>query len=186
MLFEALDRVKRTVVMTVIYFMFFGLVLLVVPESSLPLLGEAVGFVLSVSAVLAIFDFIASKRVLIDCLRLVMGLFKGVIGVMIVTFDGFFSELLWWAVCTLPVILGGLLLYHAFTFARRSGRRGWWVLVLLAMLLLVFAILVLWNPWNIRPVHSARIVGGVLSYDAVVSALSLVWIWPTPTVNGQE
>lgn len=178
MLFEALDRIKRNAVMTTIVLMFAGLLLLLMPESYIPFLGGAIAFLLAVCAVVSIFDYIASDKALINCIRLTVGLIAGIVGIALFAFDGLFGQFLWWLVGTLPILLAAVGLYYTFTIARRSGRRGWWVLVILFGFLLAFGTMVFWNPWMEDAQAVLRVVGGTLLYSAAAGAVSLIWIWP--------
>ena len=44
MLFNSLDKFKRTLVMTIVFLMFTGLTMFVVPVSYVPMLGKILGF----------------------------------------------------------------------------------------------------------------------------------------------
>ena len=178
MLFKGLDRLKRSVIMTTIILMFVGNILLILPEEYIPMLGSALGFALLVWFVLAIFNFLGSSRALIHYIYLAVGLFIGICGVMLLVFDNLLVMVLSWLVGTLPIVAGFYGVYHAFAFARRSGRRGWWILVLLSSCLIVFGGVVFWNPWMENTHAVMQVTGGAMMYSAFVSALSLIWIWP--------
>lgn len=178
MLFETLDRIKRNAVMATIVLMFAGWALLVTPEAYIPFVGGGVAFALAVYALVKVFDFIAGDKALIDCIRLSIGLLAGIVGVMLFAFDGLFEQALSWLVGTVPMLIGLYGVYHAFVHARPSGRRGWWVLVVLSGLLVAFGTIVFWNPWMDGAKAQMQVVGGTVMYSAIVSALSLIWIWP--------
>ena len=78
----------------------------------------------------------------------------------------------------LPILLGCMGLYHALTYARRSGRKGWWIPVILNILLILFGIMPFINPWADNPRAILQVIGGTLFYSAVVYLISLLWIWP--------
>ena len=138
MLFNSLDKFKRKMVMLIVLLMFAGLMMFVVPVSYVPLLGKALGFIFLVLSILQVLEFISSNKALIHYIRLFVGLLAGMAGVLLFSADGLFLTLLNWLVGTLPILLGGYGLYHALMYARRSGRSGWWVLVILSCLLLLF------------------------------------------------
>ena len=71
-------------------------------------------------------------------------------------------------------------------YARRSGRSGWWVLVILSILLLIFGTILFVNPWADNPRKLLYVIGGTLFYSAAVYAISLFWIWPFRSYNGSE
>lgn len=183
MLFKALDRMRRNAIMAAIVLMFAGNVLLVVPYHYTPFLGGAAGFALAVYSLVSIFDFVAGGKALIDCIRLFVGLLAGVIGIMLFVFDGLFVDMMSVLVGVVPIVAGAIGLYHAFAYARRSGRRGWWVLVVLSGAIMVFGGFVFFNPWMDSPQAAMQIVGGVLMYTAILSALSLIWLWPARSVE---
>ena len=132
MLFNSLDKFKRKMVMLIVLLMFAGLMMFVVPVSYVPLLGKALRFIFLVLSILQVLEFISSNKALIHYIRLFVGLLAGMAGVLLFSADGLFLTLLNWLVGTLPILLGGYGLYHALMYARRSGRSGWWGLVILS------------------------------------------------------
>ena len=178
MLFNSLDKFKRKLVMMIIFLMFIGLTLFVVPVSYIPMLGKILGFGFLVFSILHMFEFIGSNKALIHYIRLFIGLLMGLAGILLFAIDGLFMALLNWLVGTIPLLLGGIGIYYALTYARRSGRKGWGVLVLLSCLLLLFGTIIFWNPWTDDPRKILYVIGGTLFYSAVVYAASLFWIWP--------
>ena len=185
MLFKSLDKFKRTMVMMIIFLMFTGLTLFVVPVSYVPMLGKALGFCFLVFSILRILEFISSNKALIHYIRLFIGLLLGLAGILLFAIDNLFLSLLNWLVGTLPILLGAYGLYHAFAFARRSGRKGWGVFVLLNGLLLLFGTILFWNPWTDDPRKVLYVIGGTLFYSAAVYAASLFWIWPFRQSTGE-
>ena len=186
MLFNSLDRLKRTMVMSIIFLMFTGLTMFVVPVSFVPILGQGLGFALIVFAILSIVKFIDSNKALIHYIRLFIGLLLGLFGMLLFAVDGLFLALLNWLVGTLPLLLGAYGIYHALAYARRSGRKGWQMLVFLSCLLLLFGTILFWNPWTNDPRKLLYVIGGTLFYSAVVYAVSLLWIWPFRQYDGGE
>ena len=143
MLFNSLDKFKRTLVMTIVFLMFTGLTMFVVPVSYVPMLGKALGFGCLVCSILSILGFIDSNRALIHYIRLFIGLLVGLFGLLLFAVDGLFLGLLNWLVGTLPILLGAYGIYHALTYARRSGREGWQILVVLSCLFLTVVLLLI-------------------------------------------
>lgn len=186
MLFNSLDRLKRTMVMSIIFLMFTGLTMFVVPVSFVPILGQGLGFALIVFAILSIVKFIDSNKALIHYIRLFIGLLLGLLGIMLFAIDGLFLSLLNWLVGTLPILLGAIGLYHALTYARRSGRKGWGIPVFLNCLLLLFGTILFWNPWKDDPQKILYVIGGTLFYSALVYIISLFWIWPFQQSDGSD
>ena len=75
MLFNTLDTLKRKMVMMIIFFLFTGLTMFVIPVSYIPVLGKAFGFCLLCLSILTILDFLGSKKGLIHYVKLSLGLF---------------------------------------------------------------------------------------------------------------
>ncbi len=186
MLFEGLDRIKRRAIMTTIILMITGNVLMILPESILPLLNQAIGFVLLVFSVVSVFHYLSSKKALIHYIRLAVGLLGGLLGIMFIVFRNAFNQILIWLVCALPILIGLYGIWHALIYARRSGRRGWWVLIVLSAVLIIFGGFIFYNPWFDSTVSRMRIVGGTLMYTAVVSVLRLIWLWPVRKAEGEN
>ena len=74
-------------------------------------------------------------------------------------------------------------LYYALTYLRRSGRKGWWVFVILSCLLLVFGTILFVNPWAGDQRSVLWVIGGTLFYSAVIYTICLFWIWPFQQKN---
>ena len=89
MLFNSLDKFKRTLVMTIVLLMFAGLIMFVVPVSYVPMLGKVVGFCFLVSSILGILGFIDSNKALIHYIRLFVGLLLGLFGILLFAVEGF-------------------------------------------------------------------------------------------------
>ena len=178
MLFQSLDKIKRDSIMMTIVLIFLGIFMLLIPESYIPITVQALGYGLLVELILSVFRFIGSKKILINYIRLSIGLLLGTIGFAILVFDGLFLYFFHWLVGTLPILMGGYGIFHAVTYARKSGRKNWWVMIILSLALFVFGGITFWNPW-VDDIHSLmQVTGGVLLAAAFVSALQIVWIWP--------
>ena len=186
MLFNSLDRFKRSLIMTIILLMLAGLTMFVVPVSYIPMMGQALGFGFIVFSVLSMLGFIDSNKALIHYIRLFIGLLLGLLGILLFAVPGLYLALLNWLVGTLPIFLGAYGLYHALTYARRSGRRGWGMLVFLSCLLLLFGTILFWNPWTEDPRTLLYVIGGTLFYSAAVYMASLFWLWPFRQYDGGE
>lgn len=178
MLFNTLNKLKRTMVMMIIFLLFAGLTMFVVPVSYIPGLGKILGFFFLILAILKILDFIGSNKSMISYFGLALGFLAGFFGILLFAIDGLFLALLNWLTGTLPILLGFMGLYHALTYARRSGRKGWWLLIILNCLLLVFGTILFVNPWADDPRAVLQVIGGTLFYSGVVYMISFFWIWP--------
>ena len=83
MLFNSLDKFKRSMVMMIVFLMFTGLTLFVVPMSFVPMLGKFLGFCFLVLAILRIIEFTSSNKALIHYIRLSIGLVLGLAGILL-------------------------------------------------------------------------------------------------------
>ncbi len=186
MVFEGLDRIKRSALQTSIVLMLFGNTLLILPTDILPMLNQVFGFVLLVYAVLCIFHFLASKKALIHYIYLTIGLFGGMLGIMFLAMQEIFISIMIVFVCLFPILSGVYGIYHALVFARRSGRRGWWILIVLSAILIVFGGFIFYNPWITSNVGTLRTIGGTMTYTSIVSVLRLIWLWPIKRAEGGQ
>lgn len=186
MLFNTLDVLKRKMVMGIVFFLFAGLVLSVIPVSYIPVLGKALGFGLLCLSILKILDFLNSRKGLAHYIGLSLGLLAGFAGIVLFAIDGLFLWLLNWLTGTLPILLGVVSLYYALTYLRRSGRKGWWVFVILSCLLLAFGTILFVNPWADDQRAVLWVISGTLFYSAVVYIICLFWIWPFQQKNNEE
>ena len=178
MLFNSLSKLKRTMVMMIIFTLFMGLTLFVVPVSYIPLLGKILGFALLVLSILKILDYLSSKKSMADYFGLTLGLLAGLVGILLFAIDGLFLTVLNWLTGTLPILLGLVGLYYTMGYARRSGRKGWGIPLVLNCLLLLFGTILFVNPWADDPRSVLWVIGGTLFYSGVVYMISLFWIWP--------
>lgn len=178
MLFEELDKLKRKVVMSSIVLMFAGIAMFIVPVEYMPFLGGMLGFVLVVLSVTRVLTFLAGKKSLVDYMRFALGLGVGLFGIALFVYDNLLMSILYWSVAIVPILLGVVGLYHSFVFARRSGRRGWWVLSIMSALLCWFGSFMFLNPWVENETAVLQVTGGALLYSALVGALEIIWIWP--------
>ena len=173
-----LDKLKRSVITTSIVLLFAGLLLYLIPAEYIPIINIASGFTLLVICVVTMFIFLGSSKILILYLQLCGGLTMGLAGIALWIFDDMFIRLLTLMIGILPAVISIPSIFHAFAYLRRSGRKGWWILVLCPLALMAFAVFVLWNPWLKDENAVMNAAGTVLISTAVVNALRLIWLRP--------
>ena len=178
MLFKELDKLKRIAVMSTIAFVFIGSILLILPEEYIPFLGHALGFVLLVVPVTALLNFISSSKALIHYIYLSVSLLLGLGGVILFVFENMLEAALPWLAGILPALGGIYGIYHAIAFARLSGRKGWWVLIILSAVLMLFSVCAFIPACAGSTFIMMKIIGGALMFAAISSALRLIWLWP--------
>ena len=173
-----LDKLKRSVITTSIVLLFAGLLLYLIPAEYIPIINIASGFTLLVICVVTMFIFLGSSKILIRYLQLCGGLTMGLADIALWIFDDMFIRLLTLMIGMLPAVISIPSIFHAFAYLRRSGRKGWWILVLCPLALMAFAVFVLWNPWLKDENAVMNAAGTVLISTAVVNALRLIWLRP--------
>ena len=178
MLFQTLDKLKRQSLLAAILLMAFGIVLLICPESYLNALIVTVGYVMIIFAIVRILEFITGRKALIHYILFTGALAVAVFGIFILIYSEDLLRALGWLFGFVLVQDGLFTLLNALVFARRSSRRGWWILVVLAAVLFALGVLIILNPWWDTPGLLMKAVGGTLLFSALVSALRLIWVWP--------
>ena len=178
MLFQTLDKLKRQSILAAILMMALGVVMLICPESYVNTLVVTVGYGMIVFAIVEMLEFISSKKALIHYIIFTGALIIAILGVFILIYNQDLLKALGWLFGFVLLQDGLFTLLNALLFARRSNRKGWWMLVVLAVALMALGVLIFLNPWWDSPSLLMRVIGSALLFSAFVSALRLVWIWP--------
>ena len=184
MLFQTLDKLKRQSILIAILMMALGVVMLICPESYVNTLVVTVGYGMIIFAIVEMLEFIVSKKALIHYIVFTGALFIGILGVFILIYNQDLMKALGWLFGFVLVQDGLFSLVNALLFVRRSNRKGWWIMIVLAIVLMALGVLIFLNPWWDSPTLLAKIIGGALLFSAFVSALRLIWVWPFR--NGKE
>ena len=178
MLFQELGKMKRKWIMTSIIMMAVGIVMILCPERYSGMLITGAGYVLLVTATVMALGFLSCKKVLMDYVSLTGALVIGIVGLFVLVYRDNVLQ-------TLSLLFGLLLIlegindaFNTFMYARRAGRKGWWVLMVLAGILFVCGVILLTNPWWNRPAALMDVIGGMMMFSAVASILRVIWIWP--------
>ena len=77
------------------------------------------------------------------------------------------------------VLQGAELFYNALMYIRPSGKKGWWLMAILAVVLVAAGVTIFLNPFWDTPKALLKIIGFTLLFDAIVSILRVIWIWPS-------
>ena len=180
MLFEELGKIKRTSIMTSIIMVALGIVMIMCPPEYVNALVAVLGYGMVVFAIEKILEFISGRKSLINYIKLTGSLILLIAGIAVLVFDNI--VLIIGIVFGVALIIAGLIdIFNAFTYARRAQRKGWWVLVVLSVLLIIFGLAILINPWWSEPVKLFDVIGIVLLFSSVVSIVRLYIIWPIKT-----
>ena len=178
MLFEGLGKLKRQSIMASIALLAAGIVLIICPDRYIGTLINILGIVMLISACILILDFISSEKSLMDFVRMTCALVLGIVGGVVLILDTNTIYVLAWLFGIALIVYGVYSLLHALVFARRSGRTGWWVMVLLSALLIFSGVIIIIHPYWDTPAALLGIIGWTVVFSAIVSALRLIWVWP--------
>lgn len=178
MIFQELNKLKRNSIMAAVILMAIGIVMVICPDAYIESLMNTLGVIMLVAAVVMVFDFISSKKALINFIYFAVALLLAIVGALVLISESNTLYAIAW-IFGIFLILDGLhSLLHAMTFARRSGRKAWGVLVLLSLLLILFGLITIRNPWWNEPGDLMTLTGWMVVFSAIVSALRLIWVWP--------
>ena len=159
MLFQTLDKLKRQSILAAILMMALGVVMLICPESYVNTLVVTVGYGMIVFALVEMLEFVASRKALIHYILFTGALIIAILGVFILIYNQDLLKALGWLFGFVLVQDGLFTLLNALLFARRSNRKGWWMLVILAVVLLVLGVLIFLNPWWDSPSLLMKVIG---------------------------
>ncbi len=178
MIFEGLNSLKRNAIMNSIVLLAFGVVLLILPEDYLASFIMAAGSVMIIISIVNVFDFLSSNKALIHFIFLTGALALGIAGLAVLVFHDdvlFILGFLFGLFLFLESIYG---IFHSWVYARRSERKNWWFLIPLYALQIIFGLFIMINPWWREPEAFKQIIGIVIIFASIVSALRLIWVWP--------
>ncbi|MBQ7182518.1 MAG: DUF308 domain-containing protein [Clostridia bacterium] len=184
MLFQTLDKLKRQSILAAVIMMALSVFMLICPENYVNTLVVTVGYGMIIFAIVEMLEFIASKKALIHYIIFTGALFIAVLGLFILIYNQDLLKALGWLFGFVLVSDGLFSLLNALLFVRRSNRKGWWILIVLAFVLMALGVLIFLNPWWDSPALLTKIIGGALLFSAFASALRLIWVWPFK--NGKE
>ena len=179
MIFEALDKIKRNAIFSAILLVALGVLILICPRTYSQTLLLGFGYTLTVLAVVMVLLFLTSKKSLMDYVKFVGAVALGIGGICILVFrEEHTLRVLAFSFGMLLILDGLRTLIHSFTFARRSGRKGWWVLTILSALLIGLGIMLFSAPMYANEDTLLTMVGLTLLFAAIVSGVRLIWTWP--------
>lgn len=178
MIFQGLGKLKRWSMMISITLMALGIIMVICPAEYTDTLVMALGVVMIIGATTMGLDFISSRKSLINYIMLCLALVLGILGAAVLIFDESVVRIIG-VIFGLLLIIGSLIdIFNAFTYVRRAERKGWWVLIVLSCLQILFGLIVLVNPfWN-DPKALFDVIGGMLLFSSIVSLLRFIFIWP--------
>ena len=186
MLFDSLDKLKRNSIMSSILLIALGFVILICPEVYIASLTLLLGYALVIIAIVMMLNFMSSKKSLMEYLKFTGALILGIVGMSVLVFRDDIIHVFAWLFGFLLLLDGARTLFHSFTYARRSERKGWWILAVLSIILMIEGIILFFNPWWNTPIKLAKAIGIIVLFSSLVSAIRLIWTWPLRNMKGGE
>ena len=178
MLFQELGKLKRSSIMTSIIWMAVGILMIMCPGQYVGALVSTLGYCILIFAAVMILDFISGKKVLMNYIYLTCALILALLGCAISVFASDIVRVIG-LIFGLWLVADGIIgIVNTLMYVRRAGRQGWWVLVALSGLLILFGLIVLINPWWKEPTALFDVIGGMLLFSSMVSIVRTIMIWP--------
>jgi uncharacterized membrane protein HdeD (DUF308 family) len=178
MLFQELGKLKRSSIMTSIILMAVGVLMIICPRQYVNALVSALGYGALIFSVVMILDFISGKKALMNYIYFTGALILALLGIAIVAFEADVVRVIGLFFGVVLVGDGIVGIVNAWMYARRAGRSGWWVLIVLNALMVLCGLIVLINPWWNEPTMLFDVIGGMLLFSSIVSIVRLFWLWP--------
>ena len=177
MLFEGLGKIKRSSIMTSIILMAVGALMVMCPDAYVSSLISVLGYGTVILAAVWGLDFLSSRKALIHYIFLTGALLLALLGIAILVREDI-VRIIGLIFGLVLVGDGAIGIYNANTYARRAGRKSWWILIVLCALMILFGLIVLVNPWWDTPARLIDVIGWMLLFSSVVSIIRLIYIWP--------
>ena len=179
MLFQSINKIKRSSIIMSMILIALGLMMVIYPERYINTLIGAMGYLALILSVVMILDYLNSKKALMNTVLLGCAMAIGLMGLSVLVFSDKILKLLGWLFGVLLVLQGIELFYNALMYIRPSGRKGWWLMAILAVILIAAGVTIFLNPFWDTPKALLKIIGFTLLFDAIVSILRVIWIWPS-------
>ena len=186
MLFESLDKIKRNSIFSAILLTTLGAIVLICPQKYIPTLTLAFGYALVIVALVMILDFFSSKKSLMEYIKFVGAVVLLIVGICVLVFRSDILVVLARLFGFLLVLDGARTVYHSLAYARRSQRKGWWILTILSALLILAGIILFFNPWWNSTDKLMKVIGCAVLFSAVISGIRLYWTWPLRNSKGGD
>ena len=192
MILDALTKLKRQSALTAMLLMGLGVVLLLCPEQYISALIMIAGYIMIIYAMEQALEFLVNNTTVMSYITFILAVVVGLVGLAVLVFHEDVLTVLCWIFGLLLILEGLHSFYYGFTFAKRSGRKGWSILVILAAVLLLFGIFLIAGVIFFSFVDFAtpgflmKAIGFAVLFSALVSLLRLIWIKPVDKNGGEE
>ena len=177
MLFQELGKLKRSSIMTSIIMMAVGILMIMCPEQYVSALVATLGYGMVIFAAVEVLQFISVKKTLMNYIYLTGALIVALLGIAVLVMENIVG-VMGLIFGLVAIVDGGITVFHAHTYVRRAEGQGWQLLMVLGVLLVLFGLIVLINPWWSEPTKLFDVIGGMLLFSSVVSIVRLIYIWP--------
>ena len=178
MIFQTLNKFKQRTIMNSIILIVAGILMLICPENYISTMIGTAGAIMLVMAVIGVFDYLDSNKSLMNYVLLTGWLLLGIAGTVVLLFEINSLYVISWLFGIFLIISGVANIINALVYAKRSGKAGWQILIVLGAALVIFGIIVFINPWLNSFARLFKIVGVMVLFSSLVSILRLIWIWP--------
>ena len=178
MIFQGLNKLKRQTIMSSIILIVLGILMVICPEEYVTVMIQSLGSILLIFSVIGILEYLDSNKALIHYFYLTGWLALGIVGTVILIFEIHSLYAIGFLFGAFLILSGLGNIINAMVYAKRSGRRGWWVLIILGALLAICGLIVLINPWWDTVSILFKVIGVMMMFSSLVSILRLIWIWP--------
>lgn len=106
MLFDSLDKLKRNSILSAILLIFLGAIIIICPQSYIPALTLAFGYILVIIAIILVLGFLSSKKSLMDYIKFTGSLILGLVGVAVLAYRSDVMRVLAWLFAFLLILAG--------------------------------------------------------------------------------
>lgn len=186
MLFQAVGKIKQTTIMIAIVLIAVGVIMLLCPASYVSSLVALTGYVMLILAAVMVFDFIDSSKQISDYISFSVALVFVIAGIAVLVFKDNLLEVISIVYGVLFILDGVHSLLYSVTFARRSGSKGWPVLLALSILQIAVGLLIVINPWWTTASALLRVIGCASLLSALLAICRVLIIWPIKKEKGGE
>ncbi len=191
MIVDALVKLKRQSIIISILFLCLGITMLVCPENCVSALIMVAGYIMIIYSLEKVLEFLGSSGTLMQSISFIVAILVGMIGLAVLVFHENVLNVLSWIFGLLLILEGGNGIYYGFTFAKRSGRRGWSVIVIFASILVIAGIVLILGEIYFSfkafktTMYLMKMIGVALMIASAVSALRIIWTKPSKD-GGEE
>lgn len=140
------DRMLIYSIITAVITAIIGIVLIFMPETTNKIIGILVGIVFLISGVNAIYKYFHRDGAKLYSLNLVFGILYAILGIVIIVFPFSVSSFVTVCLGIYMIICGAMKVNYGF-WLKRGNEDSWLVTIATGLLLIIFGIMVLFNPF---------------------------------------